>query len=105
MVRIVFVDAGGQRTEVEGQAGQSVMQAALENDIPGIEGQCGGQLSCATCHVIVDDAWYPRLEAPTHTETDMFDVTAAEPSATSRLCCQIVLDPALDGLILHVPDA
>ncbi|MFC3614103.1 2Fe-2S iron-sulfur cluster-binding protein [Lutimaribacter marinistellae] len=87
------------------EPGISLMEAAVANDIPGVIGECGGCLSCATCHVYVDDAWIDKTGTPEEFEDAMLDVAAAERRATSRLSCQIEARPELDGLVLHVPEA
>jgi 2Fe-2S ferredoxin len=83
--------------------GQTLMEAARANAIPAILGDCGGNLSCATCHVVVDPAWADRTGPATAFEHDMLDVTDAPRQATSRLSCQLTMTAALDGLILHIP--
>jgi ferredoxin, 2Fe-2S len=83
--------------------GQSVMKAATANMVPGIIGECGGELTCATCHVYVEPEWLGRLPAREQDEVDMLDLTSEEPTKCSRLSCQIVMSPDLDGLVLHLP--
>jgi len=83
--------------------GQTLMEAARANAIPSILGDCGGNLSCATCHVVVDPAWADRTGPATAFEHDMLDVTDAPRQPTSRLSCQLTMTAALDGLILHIP--
>jgi ferredoxin, 2Fe-2S len=101
--RIVFVHPDGQRQQVDATPGESVMHAALNNLVRGIVGECGGDLSCATCHVFVDSEWSGALPAPTTDEEDMLDATSEEPTKFSRLSCQIRCVDALDGLVVHVP--
>jgi ferredoxin, 2Fe-2S len=101
--RIVFIKPDGQRREVEVADGESVMHAALNNLVDGIVGECGGDLSCATCHVFVDPEWFPALSDPTAEEQDMLEATSEEPTKFSRLSCQIKCDNNLDGLIVHLP--
>lgn len=103
MTRVVFIDIDGVRREVDATDGLSLMEVAKASGIAAIEGQCGGMLSCATCHVYVDDAWAARLPPPDTLERDMIP-NAIEPRATSRLCCQIKVAPALDGLVVHTPE-
>lgn len=103
MTRIVFVQPDGARNEVDATEGQSVMQAAIGNLVPGIFAECGGELSCATCHVYVDDQWIGKLAERSAGETDMLEVTSEEPTAASRLSCQIRLDSSMDGLIVYIP--
>ncbi|MDE4059900.1 MULTISPECIES: 2Fe-2S iron-sulfur cluster-binding protein [Rhodobacterales] len=92
-------------TEITGAAenGQNLMQAALAHDVPGIIGECGGTLSCATCHVYVDPAWSDKCGAPEDFEDAMLDM-AEERRDSSRLSCQIEASPDLDGLVLIVPE-
>ena len=84
-------------------AGQTLMEAARANAIPSILGDCGGNLSCATCHVVVDPAWIDRTGAAEGFEADMLDVTDAPRQPHSRLSCQIRMTADLDGLVLHIP--
>jgi 2Fe-2S ferredoxin len=101
--RIVFVKPDGERREVEAAAGESVMQAALNNLVDGIVGECGGDLSCATCHVFVDPEWHDALPEASDDEEDMLEATSEEPTKFSRLSCQIKCDDKLDGLVVHLP--
>ncbi|MEU6573446.1 2Fe-2S iron-sulfur cluster-binding protein [Streptomyces sp. NPDC046805] len=102
---MVFVQPDGRRQEVEAEVGQSVMKAATSALIDGIIGECGGDLSCATCHVFVDEAWASALPECSDDEESMLDVTAVEPTKFSRLSCQIRCGPELDGITVHVPEA
>jgi 2Fe-2S ferredoxin len=101
MPRIVFIDRAGLRHEVSAPAGHTVMEAAVDNGIPGILAECGGACACATCHAFIEPAWVDRLPAPDDMEDAMLD-TAADRRANSRLTCQIELHEALDGLTLVV---
>jgi 2Fe-2S ferredoxin len=101
MPRLTFVDAGGGRHEVEAEIGLSVMQIARAHDL-GIEGTCGGEMACATCHVILEPADVPRLGVASPEEEDMLDL-AVGVQPTSRLGCQIVVTEELDGLTVHLP--
>jgi 2Fe-2S ferredoxin len=85
------------------KAGQSLMQAAMDAGIAGITADCGGVVSCATCHVIVAPEWAALLEAPDEDEEAMLAMTAAPREPTSRLACQITLTPALEGLAARLP--
>ncbi|MDR3419323.1 MAG: 2Fe-2S iron-sulfur cluster-binding protein [Nevskia sp.] len=102
MATITFIERNGARRTVEVQAGQSVMDVARANLVPGIVGECGGSCSCATCHVYVDETWYGRLPPPGEMELGMLE-GAMEPGPLSRLSCQIKIGPELDGLLLHIP--
>ncbi len=83
--------------------GQSLMEAATQRGVPGIIGECGGSMSCATCHVVVDPAWAERAGTPSTFEDDMLDITEAGRQPTSRLSCQLKMSAALDGIVLQVP--
>src|SRR5438876_8181234 len=90
MATIIYILKDGSRREVDASVGTSVMQAAIKNNIRGIEAECGGCMSCATCHVYVDDAFFDRLPAPEATESELLEGVAAERRPTSRLGCQMV---------------
>ena len=96
-------EADGRQLTITGRAGQSLMRAALAAGVDGIAADCGGCLNCATCHVIVDADWLPRLPAPAADELAMLEMTAAPREPGSRLSCQIALDPTLDGLRARLP--
>ena len=99
-VRFIAAD-GSTTTEAQGAPGQSLLDLAQANDQP-LEGTCEGQMACSTCHVIVDADWFARLPKASEDEEDMLDL-AAGARRTSRLACQIMLESALDGLIVHIP--
>ncbi|MFF7645267.1 2Fe-2S iron-sulfur cluster-binding protein [Streptomyces canus] len=105
MPRVVYVRPDGTKQEVTAADGTSVMQAAAANLVPGIVAECGGELSCATCHVYVDEQWLAALPARSADEEDMLDATSEEPTDASRLSCQIKLDGTLDGLVVHIPQS
>lgn len=98
---MVFVEPDGTRKEVDAPLGLSVLEIAHRNDID-IEGACEGSLACSTCHVIVDPAWFERLEEPSEDEEDMLDL-AFGLTPTSRLGCQIIITEELDGLTVTLP--
>ncbi|WP_026190849.1 2Fe-2S iron-sulfur cluster-binding protein [Methylobacterium sp. WSM2598] len=104
MPRIVFVGCDGDEHAVEVPVGVSAMAGAIRNNVRGIEAECGGSLDCATCHVYVDDRFIARLPEPSDIERDMLACVAADRRETSRLSCQIVLTPELEGLTLHLPE-
>ena len=83
--------------------GQTLMEAARANNIPNILGDCGGNLACATCHVIVDDIWVAKTGSPGPLEDPMLDVTDVERQPHSRLSCQLTMTAALDGIVLRIP--
>jgi len=101
MARITFIQKDGTERVVEAEPGMTVMEAAVKNSIPGIAAECGGACACATCHVWVDEKWLPKLTAPTHEELEMLD-GAFHVDERSRLCCQIIMSPELDGLELEL---
>lgn len=102
MPRITYVLRDGSRRDVEAAAGSSVMRIALDNGVPGIDAECGGCLTCATCHVYVAPEWVDKLVAPTEEERVMVDC-AIDVRPNSRLGCQIALTDALDGLVVEIP--
>lgn len=104
MVQVIFVAADGTRTEVHAQVGESVMQVALDNDVEGIVGECGGAMMCATCHCYVDDAWRETTGERKDGEDEMLDCAADEVKPASRLSCQIRLTADMDGLVVHLPE-
>src|SRR3546814_10960057 len=101
MPKLTFIEKDGNRKEVDAPLGLSVMEIAHRFDID-IEGACEGSLACATCHVIVDEAWYGKLGEPSEDEEDMLDL-AFGLAPTSRLGCQIVMTEDLDGLVVALP--
>jgi len=103
MVRIIYNSGDGSSREVEVPVGRSVMLGATVNGVAGIEADCGGTLSCATCHVYVDPAWVDRLPEPELMEVELMEGVAAERRPNSRLSCQILLTEALDGLTVELP--
>jgi ferredoxin, 2Fe-2S len=102
MPKITYIDQDGTARTVEAETGSTVMETAVQNDIPGILATCGGSCSCATCHVYVDEAWIDRLKAPELEESDMLD-TAHDLKENSRLSCQIMVTDELYGLIVTTP--
>ena len=103
MPKMTFILRDGSRKEVEAPLGLSVLEIAHKHGVD-IEGACEGSLACSTCHVIVDPTWFAKLAKPTEDEEDMLDL-AFGLEATSRLGCQIVMTPALDGLVVRLPAA
>ena len=101
MPKMVFVEQGGARREVDAPLGLSVLEIAHKHGVD-IEGACEGSLACSTCHVIVDPAWFNKLAKPTEDEEDMLDL-AFDLQETSRLGCQIIMTEALDGLGVKLP--
>jgi 2Fe-2S ferredoxin len=103
MFQITFIDKAGQARTVSVSEGTSVMEAAMKNSSPGIEAECGGACACATCHVYVADEWKDLLPKSEGMEDDMLDF-AFDVRPNSRLCCQIKMTAALDGLVVHTPE-
>jgi 2Fe-2S ferredoxin len=103
MPKIVFIEKDGNRKEVDAPNGISVMEIAHMYDVD-LEGACGGSLACSTCHVVVDSAWFNKLDEPTEAEEDMLDL-AFGLTHTSRLGCQIIMSDELDGLVVSLPSA
>ncbi len=105
MTRITWILADGRPVQADVADGGNLMLAASFEGVPGIDGDCGGVLSCATCHVVVDAAWAARVGAAGDDEDSMLNTTLAVRRPNSRLSCQIIASPGLDGLVLHVPQA
>ena len=103
MVKLTFIQPDGASQIVEAEAGLTVMEAAKQNDVPGIDAECGGACACATCHVYVDPAWVEKVGKPEAMEEDMLDF-AFDVRKESRLSCQIKVTEELDGLTLRVPE-
>ncbi len=103
MIQVKFIDAAGTERVVQAENGESVMQCAINNLVDGIIGECGGGLSCATCHVYVDTAWIDKLDPCGIDEADMLEATSEATTECSRLACQVHCTPALDGLVIHLP--
>lgn len=101
-ITLNFILPNGETKTVKGPIGATVLEVAHHHDID-IEGACGGSLSCSTCHVVVEDQWFHRLPETTEDEEDMLDL-AFDVTPTSRLCCQLILTPELDGLTMKVPE-
>jgi ferredoxin, 2Fe-2S len=105
MIHIRLIGADQSVQDLHAAPGQSLMKAATDANVRGLEGDCGGTLTCATCHVMVDPAWAHLLPPPVADETDMLDFAACPAQPHSRLSCQIPLSPALDGLVVYLPAA
>ena len=103
MTKIKYIEHSGKEHEIEVANGLSVMEGAVQNDIPGIDADCGGGMACATCHVYVKEEWFNRLPPKTEGEDDMLD-QAFEPKTNSRLSCQIEVSEDLDGLEVNLPE-
>ena len=102
MAKITFVTHDDKTHTVDVQNGLTVMEGAVQNDVPGIDADCGGGMACATCHVYVNEDWIDKLPAKEDGEEDMLDM-AYEPKSNSRLSCQITVSDELDGLVVGIP--
>jgi len=102
MSKITYIDSNGNSKTIDVENGLSVMEGAIQNNIPGIDADCGGGMACATCHVYVKEEWLNKLDKPEDAEQDMIDM-AFEPKKNSRLSCQLIVSDKLDGLIVTTP--
>ena len=103
MPKITYKDYLGTSKTIEVESGLSVMEGAIQKEIPGIDADCGGSMACATCHVYVDDKWLDKIPKAEDAEIDMIDM-AFEPKKNSRLSCQIIVNEELDGLEVTTPE-
>ncbi|QRQ84248.1 2Fe-2S iron-sulfur cluster-binding protein [Cupriavidus oxalaticus] len=104
MPTIIYVLKDGNRKTVAAANGKTLMEVAIANNVRGIDAECGGCCSCATCHVYVDEAWLGKLPALDDMENELLDGVAAERTGSSRLSCQIIVNDALDGLVVRIPE-
>jgi len=102
MPKITYIEHNGKTHKVEVPSELSVMEGALQNNIPGIDADCGGACACATCHIYVDEKWFNKLPNKSEAEQDMLDM-AIEPNKFSRLGCQITVSDDLDGMVVKMP--
>ena len=102
MTKITYKDYLGNSKTINVNNGHSVMEGAIQNEIPGIDADCGGSMACATCHVYVKDEWFNKIPKAEDAEVDMIDM-AFEPKKNSRLSCQIIVSDELDGLEVTTP--
>ena len=102
MPKITYISHDGEKNTVEVPVGLTVMEGALQNNIKGIDADCGGSMACATCHVYVPENWFNKLEKIQDAEQDMLDM-AFEPNKFSRLSCQITVTDELDGMVVKMP--
>ncbi len=103
MPKITYIDSQGTSKTIDVENGLSVMEGAIQKEIPGIDADCGGSMACATCHVYVKDEWLDKIPKPEDAEIDMIDM-AFEPKKNSRLSCQIIVSEELDGLEVTTPE-
>ena len=104
MALVFYVAHDGSQFEADVPVGSSVMDGALNNGIDGILAECGGAMSCATCHVYVDEAWVDKVTPANEMETDMLEVVT-EPKENSRLSCQLTVTADMEGLKVHLPES
>ena len=102
MAKIKYIEHNGKSHTIDVANGLSVMEGAVQNNIPGIDADCGGSMACATCHVYVKEEWFDTLPKKEDGEEDMIDM-AYEPNKFSRLSCQLIVSDELDGLIVNIP--
>ena len=102
MPKITYIEHNGKSHTIEVANGLSVMEGAVQNNIPGIDADCGGSMACATCHVYVKEEWFNNLPKKEDGEEDMLDM-AFEPKKNSRLSCQLIVTDELDGLTVTTP--
>ena len=102
MAKITYTDQKGNSKTIDVDNGLSVMEGAIQNNIPGIDADCGGSMACATCHVYVEEKWLDKLPKPEEAEVDMIDM-AFEPKKNSRLSCQLIVSDQFDGLKVTTP--
>ena len=102
MPKITYIEHNGKSHQIEVANGLTVMEGAIQNNIPGIDADCGGSCACATCHVYVDEKWLNKLSKKEDSEQDMLDM-AFEPNKFSRLSCQITVEDSLNGLVVKMP--
>ena len=103
MPKITNIEHNGKSHQIDVAGGLTVMEGAVQNNIPGIDADCGGSMADATCHVYVKEDWFNKINSKTEGEDDMLD-QAFEPKKNSRLSCQIIVSDELDGLIVNLPE-
>ena len=103
MSKVTYIEQDGKSHTIDIQNGLTVMEGAIQNNIPGIDADCGGSMACATCHVYVKEEWFNKLPKKEDGEEDMLDM-AFEPKKNSRLSCQLMVSDQLDGLVVDLPE-
>ena len=103
MPKITYKDSSGGSKTIDVENGLTVMEGAIQNEIPGIDADCGGSMACATCHVYVEEKWFNKLPKAEDAEVDMIDM-AFDPKKNSRLSCQIIVSDELEGLVVTTPE-
>jgi 2Fe-2S ferredoxin len=104
MATIIYIESDGSEHHVEVPAGASVMDGAVNSGVPGIDADCGGVCTCATCHVRVDPEWAERLPEKSDVEEAMLEF-AVDVGPNSRLSCRLSVDDGLEGLVVHIPES
>ena len=103
MPKITYIEHIGKSHTIDVPKGLSVMEGAIQNNVPGIDADCGGSMACATCHVYVKEEWFDKLPKKENGEEDMIDM-AYEPNKFSRLSCQLIVSGELEGLVVNLPE-
>ena len=103
MSKITYIEHSGETHTIDVANGLTVMEGAVQNNIPGIDADCGGSMACATCHVYVKEEWFNKLPKKEDGEEDMLDM-AFEPKKNSRLSCQLMVSDQIDGLVVNLPE-
>lgn len=103
MAKVTFIQFSGEQTTIDVDAGASIMKVAIDNLVPGIDADCGGECSCATCHVLVTEDWMDKTGAASDQENSMLDLNPDRQS-NSRLSCQLMMSEDLDGLVVNLPE-
>ena len=103
MAKITYIEHNGKSHTIDVENGLTVMEGAVQNDVPGIDADCGGSMACATCHVYVKEDWFNKVPSKSEGEDDMLD-QAYEPKSNSRLSCLMVVSDEFDGLIVNLPE-
>lgn len=103
MTRVTFITHDGEQYDIDAEDGQSLMTAAVDNDVPGIDADCGGSCACATCHVFIESVWTDKTNEQDEMEQSMLEL-ADDKQDNSRLSCQISISPALEGLTVRIPE-
>ena len=103
MAKITYIENSGKSHTIEVKNGLTIMEGAVQNNIPGIDADCGGSMACATCHVYVKENWFNKLPKKEDGEEDMLDM-AYEPNKFSRLSCQLTVSDKLEGMIVNLPE-
>ena len=103
MPKITYIDYKLNSKTIEVDNGLTIMEGAVQNNIPGIDADCGGSMACATCHVYVEESWLNKLPKAEDAEQDMIDM-AYKPEKNSRLSCQIIVSEEIDGLVVKTPE-